>query len=90
MKALKSWRTAAESAVASLNGWGRLALFPSVPTMLPLSLDGTLPRRTVYQDLTPFEDFGPSMAAASTTRARASLVPIVVPEVVRKVVEKKK
>jgi hypothetical protein len=83
------------SRLLSMNGWGHVSLFLSQcadEAVAAYLLDGTLPPegKTCDQDLTPFEDFGPSMAAASTTRARASLVPIVVPEVVRKVVEKRK
>jgi hypothetical protein len=83
------------SRLLSLNGWGHVSLFLSQcadEAVAAYLLDGTLPPEgtVCHQDLTPFADFGPSMAAAGTTRARASLVPIVVPEVVRKAVEKRK
>ena len=77
------------SRLLSLNGWGHCSLFLSQgleQAVAEYLLNGTLPAEgTVYnQDLTPFKDFGSSMAAGSAAQARESLVPALVPEAVRK------
>ena len=88
------------SRLLSLNAWGHVSLFFSQcadQAVADYLLDGTLPPEgtVCQQDFVPFVDFGPSMAmmaaaTAGANQARASLVPIVVPEVVRKSVEKGK
>lgn len=77
------------SRLLSLNGWGHCSLFLSQgleQAVADYLLNGTLPAEgTVYnQDLTPFKDFGPAFAAGNGAQARASLVPALVPEAVRK------
>lgn len=81
------------SRLLSLNGWGHVSIFLSQCMDQAVSdymLNGTLPPEgtVCQQDLIPFVDFGPSPEDTTTAKARASLVPIVVPEVVRKGVEK--
>jgi hypothetical protein len=83
------------SRLLSLNAWGHVSLFFSQCADQAVSdylLDGTLPPEgtVCHQDLTPFVDFGPSLAAARMTNLRASLVPVVVPDVVRKGIDKGK
>ena len=83
------------SRLISLNGWGHVSLFLSQcmdQAVADYLLDGTLPPdgTVCNQDLTPFVDFGPSMAAGNATQLRAGLVPILVPEAVRKGVQKGK
>ena len=82
------------SRLASLNGWGHVSLFLSQcmdQAVANYLLNGTLPPvgTVCNQDLTPFKDFGPSMAEGAT-QVRASLVPALVPEAVRKGVQKGK
>jgi pimeloyl-ACP methyl ester carboxylesterase len=77
------------SRLVSLNGWGHCSLFLSQgmeQAVAEYLLNGTLPDEgTVYdQDLTPFEDFGRSMVTESGAQVRASLVPVLVPEGVRR------
>jgi len=83
------------SRLLSLNGWGHVSLFLSQcveQTVADYLLDGTLPPAgtVCQQDLTPFVDFGSSMATGSAASARAGLVPALVPEAVRKVVREGK
>jgi len=77
------------SRLLSLNGWGHVSLFLSQcadQAVANYLLDGTLPAEGTVcnQDLTPFVDFGPSLAAGSIAQLRAGLVPALVPEAVRK------
>ncbi len=77
------------SRLLSLNGWGHVSLFLSQcadQAVANYLLDGTLPAEgtVCHQDLTPFLDFGPSLAAGSIAQLRAGLVPALVPEAVRK------
>lgn len=83
------------SRLVSLNGWGHVSLFLSQcmdQVVANYLLDGTLPPEGTVcnQDLTPFVDFGPSVAAGSATQVRASLIPVLVPEAVRKSVHNSK
>jgi pimeloyl-ACP methyl ester carboxylesterase len=82
------------SRLLSLNGWGHVSLFLSQcadQAVADYLLDVTLPAEgtVCHQDLMPFLDFGPSLAAGSVTQLRASLVPALVPEAVRKSVHTK-
>jgi pimeloyl-ACP methyl ester carboxylesterase len=83
------------SRLLSLNGWGHVSLFLSQcadEAVADYLLDGTLPAEgtVCHQDLTPFQDFGPSIAAGSATQVRASLISALVPEAVRKSVHNRK
>lgn len=83
------------SRLVSLNGWGHVSIFLSQCMDQAVSdylLNGTLPPEgtVCQQDLIPFVDFGPSLAASSTKEARASLLPIVLPQAVSKGIEKGK
>jgi pimeloyl-ACP methyl ester carboxylesterase len=80
------------SRLVTLDGWGHVSLFFSQgldAAVADYLLDKTLPEvGTVYeQDLVPFKDFGSTMAAGSAAQFRARLVPVLVPEVVRKGVQ---
>ena len=82
------------SRLLSMNGWGHVSLFLSQCADQAVSeylLDGSLPPEGTVcnQDLTPFVDFGPSLAAGDATQARASLISRLVPEAVRKGVHDK-
>ena len=82
------------SRLLSMNGWGHVSLFLSQCADQAVSdylLDGSLPPEGTVcdQDLTPFVDFGPSLAAGNVTQARASLISRLVPEAVRKGVHDK-
>ena len=83
------------SRLVSLHGWGHVSLFLSQcmdQAVARYLLDGTLPApgTVCHQDLTPFEDFGPSLAASNAVQVRASLLPALVPEAVRRGVHNKK
>lgn len=82
------------SRLLSMNGWGHVSLFLSQCADQAVSeylLDGSLPAEGMVcdQDLTPFVDFGPSLAAGDAKQARASLISRLVPEAVRKGVHDK-
>ena len=79
------------SRLLSLNGWGHVSLFLSQcadQAVANYLLDGSLPPAGTVcnQDLTPFVDFGPSTAQSNAALMRASVVPGLVPEAVRKAV----
>ena len=77
------------SRLISLSGWGHVSLFLSQcmdQAVADYLLDGTLPAAGTVcnQDLTPFVDFGPSSPLESSALARASFIPQLVPDAVRK------
>jgi pimeloyl-ACP methyl ester carboxylesterase len=77
------------SRLLSLNGWGHVSLFLSQcadQAVANYLLDGSLPPAGTVcnQDLTPFVDFGPSTPQGNAALMRASVVPGLVPEAVRK------
>jgi len=77
------------SRLVSLNGWGHVSLFLSQcmdQTVAAYLLHGTLPPAGTVcnQDMIPFVDFGPSSVQSNTASMRASVVPGLVPNAVRK------
>jgi pimeloyl-ACP methyl ester carboxylesterase len=83
------------SRLLSVNAWGHCSLFYSQcadQAVANYLLDGTVPPEgtVCQQDLVPFVDFYAATAAGSAAQLRASLVPGLVPEAVRKGVKNKK
>ncbi|MGE5221767.1 MAG: alpha/beta hydrolase [Omnitrophica WOR_2 bacterium] len=77
------------SRLISLNGWGHVSIFMSQcmdQAVAAYLVDKTLPAEGTVcnQDLTPFLDFGPSYQLKGAAATRASLIPVIVPDAVRK------